>query len=510
MKRNKFSLSHRQVLTADMGNFVPIGLHRVLPGDSFRHSTSLMMRLSPLLAPVLHPVKVRIRHWYCSDRILWNQADWEAFYTGGDDGLQAPVRPYVRFQAGSEIEEGDLGDYLGLPTGVVLDSSDPKGRIDAFPFRAMVKIWNDHIRNPQIQQPLAMSNASGLDTTTIKALQKSNWGLDRFTKATLEPQLGPDVTVDLGGDAPVILNSASTDPVIAVRDDTHAVIPGPTDVYTRMTTSALTPFGEAYDIALDPNGTLLADLSAASGISIRDLRNSWQLQKFFEDQNRHGSRITDLLSQWGVRYSDGRLDRSEMLGSSVHTVQISEVLQTGVTTDGDPDLGVGNLRGHGISAAKGNTYIRTFEEWGWVITTLEVLPETMYSQGIPKEWTKPTKYDHYIPQFAHVGDEEILNQELKADHADPLEIFGYGPRYQEYREAFNTLHGQFRSTLDFWTFCRLFSTDPALNNAFITADPTKRVFQVPDPDEHALWIFVNHSLQARRIVSRDGEPAGLA
>ena len=88
-KRHKHSLSHYKLLSCDMGELVPIGLTEVLPGDTFQHSTSLLMRVSPLLAPVMHPVQVRIHHWYVPHRLVWD--DWEKFITGGPDGMDASV-----------------------------------------------------------------------------------------------------------------------------------------------------------------------------------------------------------------------------------------------------------------------------------------------------------------------------------------------------------------------------------------------------------------------------------
>jgi len=64
MKRNKFSLSNYKLLSCDMGELVPIGLHEVLPGDTFQQSSSALIRVSPLLAPVMHPVRIRIHHWF--------------------------------------------------------------------------------------------------------------------------------------------------------------------------------------------------------------------------------------------------------------------------------------------------------------------------------------------------------------------------------------------------------------------------------------------------------------
>ena len=112
MKRNKFSLSYYKLLSCDMGELVPIGLTEVLPGDTFQHATSLLLRVSPLLAPVMHPVRVSIHHWFVPHRLVWD--DWEAFITGGPDGFNASVFPTMTNLAGSN-GIGGLLDYLGVP-----------------------------------------------------------------------------------------------------------------------------------------------------------------------------------------------------------------------------------------------------------------------------------------------------------------------------------------------------------------------------------------------------------
>jgi len=79
MKRSKFSLSNYKLLSADMGELVPIGLTEVLPGDTIQQATSALVRVSPLLSPVMHPVHVRIHHWFVPHCITWNK--WEDFIT---------------------------------------------------------------------------------------------------------------------------------------------------------------------------------------------------------------------------------------------------------------------------------------------------------------------------------------------------------------------------------------------------------------------------------------------
>jgi len=80
VKRHKHSLSNYKLLSCDMGELVPIGLTEVLPGDSIQQATNALVRASPLLAPVMHPVNVRIHHWFAPHRLVWN--DLENFITG--------------------------------------------------------------------------------------------------------------------------------------------------------------------------------------------------------------------------------------------------------------------------------------------------------------------------------------------------------------------------------------------------------------------------------------------
>ena len=93
-----------------MGLLVPIMTPlEVLPGDTVQQATSVLMRLSPLLAPVMHPVTMKINHWYVPHRIVWE--DWEKFITGGEDGMDQSTFPTVTINSGNGAI-GQLPDYL--------------------------------------------------------------------------------------------------------------------------------------------------------------------------------------------------------------------------------------------------------------------------------------------------------------------------------------------------------------------------------------------------------------
>lgn len=113
MKRNKFSLSHYKLLTCDMGYLIPLTWFEALPGDTIQQATSLLVRVSPLLAPVMHPVRVRVHHWFVPLRLIWD--DFEDFITGGEDGDDSTVAPYLNYNSDYSSSESTLMDYLGVP-----------------------------------------------------------------------------------------------------------------------------------------------------------------------------------------------------------------------------------------------------------------------------------------------------------------------------------------------------------------------------------------------------------
>jgi len=490
MKRNKFSLSNTKLLSCNLGTLVPINLTEVLPGDSIQQATSMLLRCSPLVTPVMHPVHVRIHHWFVPHRLVWE--DWEDFITGGPDGMDASVYPTFTTPVSTGIAVGSLADYLGVPPGV------PSLPVSALPFRGYNLIWNEWYRDQDLQSLLAISEASGADTTTSVALQNCAWEKDYFTAARPWEQKGPSITIPLG----------STAPVTGIGVESGTATDANHNVYeTDKTTPVNYPFswghasnqlkmkGQTTGASSATNiPQIYADLTDASAITVTRLREALALQRYEEARARYGSRYTEYLRYLGVRSSDARLQRPEYLGGGKQTIQFSEVLQTAEGTDP-----VGTLRGHGISAMRSNRYRRYFEEHGFIFTLLSVRPKTIYMQGLARHWSRTTKEDFWQEELQHIGQQEILNKEIYAAHATPNGTFGYSDRYAEYRSAESTVSGEFRTTLDTWHLAREFGSTPALNADFVNCVPPERPFA--DQSSDLLWIMANHSIQARRMVA---------
>ncbi len=186
VKRNQFDLSHERKFSADMGKLVPILCTEVVPGDTFRVNTELMIRFAPMLFPVMHRIDVYVHYFFVPNRIIWNE--FEEFITGGKDGKANPMFPRFRISNDNWEEynsmyglHGSLSDYLGMP---VVPQLFPNQSIEfsALPFRAYAKIFDEYYRDQDLTEPLDMSDSSGIvDWSEMPLLQNRAWEKDYFT-----------------------------------------------------------------------------------------------------------------------------------------------------------------------------------------------------------------------------------------------------------------------------------------------------------------------------------------
>lgn len=483
MKRSKFSLSHYKLFTTKMAKIVPVTWFEALPGDTIQQATSALIRCAPLLAPVMHPVRVRFHHWFVPLRLIWE--DFEEFITGGPDGTSVPVPPYMDL---ASVTESSIWDYFGIPPATYSGGIN----FSCLPLRAYQTIFNHHYRDQDLVDEVAVSTASGDDSTTSQSIQKCAWEKDYFTTARPWEQKGDEVTIPLGDVAPVMGIGKTNQTFGSSSGSIYETGASGTRVYASYD-QAFTPAVEE-----DPDNSgypgIYADLSEADGVSINDLRLALSLQRYQEARAHYGSRYVEYLRYLGVRSSDARLQVPEYLGGGRQVIQFSEVLQTGEGTDP-----VGDMKGHGISAMRSNRYRRYFEEHGIVMTLMSVVPKSIYANSLNRAFLRTVKEDYYQRELQHIGDQEITNKEVYSEHTDLDEVFGYVARFDEYRHIPSTIAGEFRTTLDHWHLARILTSDPALNSTFVTSTPSQRIFA--DEVNDNLYVMCNHSIQARRLLT---------
>ena len=472
-----------------MGQLIPVAKMEVLPGDSFQQRTSALIRVSPLVAPVMHPVDVRIHHFYVPTRkIMDNTDDWEKFITGGSDGLGEGVTlPTLTSPSTTGYLANSLPDYLGIPPGV------PDIPHLAAPIRCYNEIFNEYYRD----QDLVAKRS--LDDVTIANIA---WGKDYFTAARPWPQKGPDVTLPVGTQAQVKglgipLNDAPTALAGTLKES------GGRDVDYNTGWNLGTFDLHAQE---DPNHAgypnIYADLTSAEAVNINEFRKAFALQRYQEARARYGSRFVDYLASLGIRSSDSRLQRPEFLGGGRSTIAFSEVLNTTSSVDGaTPVDDLGHMAGHGITALRSNRYRRFFEEHGYIISLLSVRPKNMYMNSLHRSWSRTTKEDFFQAELQEIGQQEILTKEIYMAGGDT--VFGFQDRYQEYKQHPSTVHAEFRDVFDYWHLGRNFSEPPVLNQSFTDCVPSKRIHA--EQTQHSLWTMVNNSVQARRFVNKSGK-----
>lgn len=509
-RTSAFDLSHERKMTMNMGDLVPCLLQEVIPGDRFRVSQEHLIRMHPMLAPLMHRVDVYTHYFFVPNRIIWNE--FEDFITGGEDGKRNPVFPTIsRTAANPNIKKtmgrGQLPDYLGFPSAQMSDKGDGSFTpISALPFRAYQTIYNEYYRDQNLQEKIPVLKSSGntdiLDGSFPYAnsysyfeLQKRAWEKDYFTSALPFAQRGDQLSIPLNGDAPIISRGAS--------GQEHNVTVG-----TSGTGANQYQIGIPSSQSSRAGEPLKADMSEVTGSTINELRSAFSIQKWLEKNARGGSRyVEQILTHFGIRSSDARLQRPEYLGGGKTPIIVSEVLQQS-ETQATP---LGTMAGHGISVGKSNQFSRKFEEHGFVMGIISVLPRTSYYQGLPKIFTKFDKFDYYWPDFAHLGEQEVKTGELFYDTKDDKKnkkTFGYQPRYTEYRFMNDTVHGDFTGTLDFWHMARKFENEPNLNAQFVQSNPTNRIYPVKD-DSNKLLVQTYTNFRAIRPVAKYGNPGGI-
>jgi hypothetical protein len=239
-----------------------------------------------------------------------------------------------------------------------------------------------------------------------------------------------------------------------------------------------------------------------------DLQKTARIALFKRRLERAGSRLVEFTSEFfGVRVPDDRICKPIFLGGFRAPLMITPVEQTSSTDSTSPQ---GNLAGRGTASGVGRRIRKSFVEEGLIMGIMCIMPKAEYSQGLHKLWSRKTHWDHFVPMFDVAGDQPILNQELyTTGTSTDSQEFGYKPAFEELRRIPSSVHGEMRKggSLNFWTGGRLFDSLPQLNDAFVKADPSNRIFAVTDSGIHHFTIEAYHEVRALRLLDKYGNPA---
>lgn len=498
LPHNTFDLTHDVKMSGRMGWLMPCLVMECVPGDKFNLSAEMLLRFAPMIAPVMHRFDVRCEYFFDANRLVWPEeganGGWEQFIV---DGTHGGV-PFITISAATAGFELFL-DYMGVPPfgGSGGAGSTTPTNINAIPFAMVQHIVNEYYRAQYVTPETPYILTDGDNNAQVADLLRQPvrcWEHDQFISALPFAQKGTAITLPLG-EIQLDPNWDSALQTPTFRDDALTVLSGDVQVAAGdeiVTSPGITP------MAYDPDGSLITGAT-----TISDLRAAVKLQEWLERMALGGSRYKEVIkSMFNVNTGDARLNRPEYITGVKTPVIISDVVATAESAAGPQ----GNLAGKGTSIAdgyNGNYYCR---EHGYVIGFISVMPKTAYQQGLPKHYLKFDVMDYYWHQFAHIGEQEITNDEIYAYAAPNPVPFGYGPRYHEYKFMPSRVAGDFRNSLDYWHAGRIFGAPPTLETAFLEMDATNvdRIFGVNDA--HNLYMHVLHRIKANRPMDVYGTP----
>lgn len=502
--RSRFKRRQDVKLTLNAGKLIPFYVDEVLPGDTFSIDQAAIIRMTTPIFPVMDNCYMDIYYFFAPNRILWK--NWKRFMGENDSGPWAQTQEYTIPQIKICTDhrfavplEGSLMDYMGIPTKVCKDK-ESEFEVNALPFRAYAMIWQEWFRDQNVDNPAI--NSDGDETVTYvdtnddkkvdEMLQEAYRGgrplpvnkfHDYFTSALPNPEKAAEpVTIPLSGSAPLGMYNPTTGKVTTNSEEMKSIAQS-----AGLSTGGETFSASTWDVGSGPlknsglavgKGTsseytginLGADLSRVNATTINQLRQAFQVQKYYEELARGGSRYREMIySLFHTKISDKTVQIPEYLGGTRITINMSQVIQTSGTTTESPQ---GNTAAVSVTPYNGSMFTKSFEEHGYVIGVCCIRHDHTYQQGLERMWSRKTNLDFYYPVFANLGEQAILKKEIYLTGTETDEqAFGYQEAWAEYRMKPNRVCGKFRSnatgTLDSWHYGDNYDKTPSLSQAWM-------------------------------------------
>lgn len=543
IQRSTFDRSHSYKTSFNVGDLIPFYVDEVLPGDTFDITTAKVVRSQTMLTPVMDNIYLDTYYFFVPNRLVWKH--WREFCGENTAGAWAPTVEYtiptIAPPSGG-FASNTIADYFGLPVGVTWNANDDLAP-SALPFRAYALICNEFFRDENLSDPLLIplddANQQGVNTGNYVS-DVANGGKpfkaakyhDYFTSALPSPQKGDPVGIPVdvpgfsGGTFPVVTTTNTSlptgvpnkYPLVFRMSQAQAV--DVTDGLGNTDKLQMTSANVALSANAISDNTVPSDVNVvgktssrqflwpvnlatqipASGdpgsvsFSVNELRLAFAMQRYLEALARGGSRYTELLlSLFGVKSPDARLQRPEYLGGNRVPISVNEVTNS---AQSEQDF-LGDLGAKSQTSDVNHDFVKSFTEHGYLIGLMCVRYDHSYSQGLQRFWTRKSFTDFYNPKFAHLGEVPIYQAEIYANgNFSKNNIFGYQEIWADYRYHPNMVTGEMRpgvtNSLASWNLADNYSKAPTLSDEWIREDKAvvDRVLAVQSSVSNQFWADI--------------------
>lgn len=507
--RSKWERSITHKTSFNAGVLVPFFIDMdINPGTTIKNSTSIVLRLSTPLTPVMDNAYLDTYYFRCSK--FWYWEHFRAMLGENEKGAWAQTIEYEDPKITTTIAttKGTLLDYYGFKPGVA-------GLIcDKMAINAYIDIWNQWFRDQNLQAPIDFDKTDANLTydgtiNTGGTLLPVNKLHDYFTSALPEPQKGNAVTQPLGTTAEVkgngnflgITDTRGNNPSEALglywqNTNSSSGFIQPTQAQTNF---PLSTNENPNFMRVTTDGTksgLVADLTTATAATINALRLAFATQRILERDAMYGTRYREILKgQWGVTAADESLLTPEYLGGKRIPINIETVLQNSESTSGGSPLG--ETGAMSITTDVNEDFTKSFTKDDILIGLMCVRTDNTYQNGVARQFTRKGRLDRYWPELAHIGNQPIYNYEIYAQgNNTDNEVFGYKEAWAEYKFKNNIVSGEMRSgnnSLDIWHYASDYTSLPVLSDTWIRSDAKTnidRTIAVSSTNSDQFWCDI--------------------
>lgn len=205
---------------------------------------------------------------------------------------------------------------------------------------------------------------------------------------------------------------------------------------------------------------------------------------------------------------------AQYIGGFKQEILFNTITQT--SESGETPLGTQTTQGIG----SGGTQYRRFTapDYGYIITLMSIMPDTIYTNGQEYEVSIQNQSDVYFPIFNNLGPEAIKNKELfvSGNPTTDEDVFGYAERNHNDKARVNRAYGLLRldhTQMDEYASriqARRWKATPTLNNQFTTIDTRNYDNQIfTSYTEPQFTYAIQSNVKKRSPMPYTTEPAGL-
>lgn len=517
-KRAVHNLSHNVKTDARIGEVFLISRPiECVPGDTMKVGNISEVQMAPMVAPSKGELYYETFCFFVSNDMLQG-VDTYSFTEILSSMLDDSPKSLPVLNSTSEVQLRSYAEQMGIPAGFV-----PKNKnLIAYPFRAIFKIYNDWIRDENLQSEIAYSSSEYLSSNRLKI----NYKKDKFTSLFSSPQKGKELKMPIGNYAPLVVISPQVQYPNKVftnseqQSGNHPFVyenasnlQGLSATYVNTTDDRITQMNNNVRDFIKEN--LQVDLRDVTGVSINDLRLYNKMQKWEERLQLYGSRPKEfLLGNYGIAPNDERLDRPVLIGHTRQPVIISNVTAHEVSSNTSTEFSgfQGSKAGNGSASSQYYYGKWLCKEFGWIITIGVLRPKANYQGGVHRSLFKSNIYDYFNPVFQTLGQVPVKKGEIRGLTSDFNGVLGYTDPYNELRGLEDMTTGVLTdSSLEPFSISRKFAQDPSIADLLpVNATEYDYLFEVEEitlsdntkiPAPHAL-IESQMVVKAVRPVSK--------